>query len=254
MRGVFFALALRFVAPPDPAQPEGDPEAVVAEAEAEARAAFDAKDFDRMVELSRDAYARTGDLRFLYAQAHAERLRGDCDTALGLYGRVLAANPTGTYADYAQKGVRLCEEELTKAPPKPEPPPKPAAVEEPGADDTDPVPQPPQPPTAPDTPGRRTDVTMAVLLSAGAIATVTGGTLLVSSDVSRRRANAAEDEATHIENLQRTRTFRISAAVVGSVGVALLGGALARVLVIRRGESQVVLLPDGLGARLSGRF
>ncbi len=242
MRGFLFAAALRLAAP--------DESQTAAEA---ARAAFEAGDYDRVVELARDAYEATGELSFLYAQAHAERFRGNCDVALALYGRVLAANPTGEYAIFAQQGIRLCEQQLEAAPrqdpravgPTTQPPP-PRVAEQPTTPAN-------ERPTA-DSPRPSGDVLGAVLLSTGAVAAVAGATLLVSADFARRRADAARDEATHIENLERTRALTISGAVVGSAGIALLVGATARYLTLRRTQASAALLPSDTGLVVTGRF
>lgn len=235
-----FAAALRLWAP-------GESQ----EAAEEARQAFEAGDYDRVVELSRKAYAATGELSFLYAQAHAERFRGNCEAALALYGRVLAANPTGEYAGFAQKGVRLCEEELaaegTVLPePEPEPVPPPRVVEEPQPN--------PEPRAEQDTARPSPDALGAILLSTGAVATVAGASLLVSADFAGRRADNALDEATHIENLERTRTLTISGAIVGGVGVALLGGATLRYLTLHRSRRSASLIPYDRGVAVVGRF
>lgn len=244
MRGLLFAAALRLWAP-------GESQATAEEA----RQAFEAGDYDRVVELSRQAYEETGEISFLYAQAHAERFRGNCEAALALYGRVLAANPTGEYAGFAQQGVRLCEEELATEPttsePEPEPqpeilPPPPQRVTEAASNqdpDADTNAQRPSP-----------DVLGATLLSTGAVATAAGATLLVSGDFARRRANAAADEATHIEHRERSSRLVISGAVVGGVGVALLVGASIRYLTLRRSRASAAVVPYERGVAVVGRF
>ncbi len=223
------------------------------EAAEEARRAFEAGDYDRVVELSREAYEATGELSFLYAQAHAERFRGNCEAALALYGRVLAANPTGEYAGFAQQGVRLCEEELAANPttPSPEPEPSPEPPPPRVVEDTQPA---PEPVTEQATRRSSPDILGAILLSTGAVATVAGATLLVSADFAGRRANNARDEATHIDNLERTRTLTISGAIVGGVGVALLAGATVRYLTLRRSRASASFIPYNRGVVVVGRF
>lgn len=244
MRGLLFAAALRLSAPGESL-----------EAAEEARQAFEAGDYDRVVELSREAYEATGELSFLYAQAHAERFRGNCEAALALYGRVLAANPTGEYAGFAQKGVRLCEEDLAAQGtvlPEPEPEPEPEPVPEPRV--VEPTQSNPEPRTQEDSARPPPDVLGAVLLSTGAVATAAGVGLLVSAEIAGRRADNALDEATHIENLERTRTLTISGAIVGGVGVALLGGATLRYLTLRRSRRSASLIPYDRGVVVVGRF
>lgn len=244
-----FAAALRLWAPGENGAAAGDAAQAAAQ---EARQAFEAGDFDRMVTVSREAYEASGDLFFLYSQAQAERFRGNCEAAIALYGRILAAEPTGKYAelpDHARDGIHLCEEELAANPvpvePKPEPPPPRVEDETPRA---------PEMPEPQDRSRPSRDALGAVLLSTGVVATAAGATLLVSADFARRRANNADDEATHIDNLDRSRTLMISGAVVGGVGVALLAGATARYLVLRRSRASASLVPFGRGVAVVGRF
>ncbi len=220
MRDLLFAAALQLWAP-------GESQATAEEA----RHAFEAGDYDRVVELSREAYEATGEISFLYAQAHAERFRGNCEAALALYGRVLAANPTGEYAAFAQQGVRLCEEKLAteSTEPNPEPEPEPDLQAESLPPRRDDKAAPPANPIS-DTEASRPspDVLGATLLSTGAVATAAGATLLVSGDFARRRADTAGDEATHIEHRERSTRLTISGATVGGAGASPPVGAAVR--------------------------
>lgn len=208
-------VAARPVAAQEPSEP------TVEELERRAQEAFAAERYDEVVELAAQAYAKTGDVRHLYAQAHAERFRGNCKDALALYARVMAAEPDGLFGQHAREGIKLCEQKLDdeRAPP---PAPK---VE----------PTPPQPLPPPDRVQRRgADPLGAVLLSLGVASLAGAASLAALSGTHARRLDRAGDEQTIVDERRRARAFEGAAIGVSVLGTGLVVGGIVRLVQRRR--------------------
>lgn len=186
------------------------------ELELRAQQAFEAGRYLEVVELAAEAYARTGELRHLYAQAHAERFAGNCEAALGHYARVMAAEPESMLGQHARDGIKLCEQQLPRERPRPD-------VEPAAQDET---------PTTPKSP-RRPDPLGSTLLTFG-IASLAGATALaVLAGTHARRLEAAVDERTLLDEQRRARVFEGASIAVGVAGSALVVAGIVR-LVQRR--------------------
>ncbi len=210
---------------------------------AEAQAAFEAGDYDRMLEISKQAYARSGNLAFLYAQAHAERFRGNCRDALGLYGRVIAADPDGPYAPLAREGIQICEAEPEAAAPEPEAEPEPVEP---------PPPAPVEPAPAADR--RRPDPLGTALLATGAASAAASVVLFISGGVAANRADDAGDESTFDDARTRARGLMLGGGIAAGVAVALITGAGIRLSRVRRDRVAVRVSPEFVGLSVRSRF
>ncbi len=208
---------------PEPAPPtssEAVPE-VPSEAslETQAQEAFAAGRYDEVVALAAEAYARTGQIRHLYAQAHAERFAGHCDAALGLYARVMAAEPDSVLGQHAREGIKLCEQSLPREPPPPEPV-APTVV----------APTPAPTPTKADTRARAGDPLGGTLLGLGLAAFAASASLAVVSASHARRLDRADDERTLLDEQRKARGFEAGAITLGVVGTGLVVGGIIRLV------------------------
>lgn len=204
-----------------PAAAQAPDEPTVEELERRAQEAFAAERYDEVVELAAQAYARTGDVRHLYAQAHAERFRGNCKDALALYARVMAAEPDGLFGQHAREGIKLCEQQLDEER-TPPPPPK---IE----------PTPSQPSAPPDRVQRRgPDPLGAVLLSLGVASLAGAASLAALAGTHARRLDRASDEQRIVDERRRARAFEGAAIGVSALGTGLVIGGIVRLVQRRR--------------------
>lgn len=187
--------------------------------EEQAQAAFAAGRYDEVVALAAEAYARTGQVRHLYAQAHAERFAGHCEAALGLYARVMAAEPDSVLGQHAREGIKLCEQSLPREPPPPEPV-APTIV----------APTPAPTPTMPDARTRAGDALGGTLLGVGLAAFAAAASLAVVSASHARRLDRADDERTLLDEQRKARGFEAGAITLGVVGTGLVVGGIVRLV------------------------
>lgn len=235
-----FAPAAEGSAPP-PAESEApDVDAL----EAEAQAAFDAGDYDRVVEVAKRGYEASGKLAFLYAQAHAERYRGNCRDAMGLYGRVIAADPEGPFAAFARDGIQACEARDPEPEVAPEPEPEPA-----------PPPIPVEPaPAEPTRDRKRSDPVGIALVSLGAASAVASVALFVTGGLALDQAEDADDEAVFDDSRIRARRLFIGGGVAAGAAVALTTVGAIRLARHRREHVALHLTPEFVGLSLRARF
>ena len=172
---------------------------------------------------------------FLFALAQAERLSGDCPTAMVYYQRFLDTGPSANQAEAARVNMRRCKRALESGPGGIPPRSTTAALDQAkGAAG----PAPPAMPGAsrPGTVSRRAPARrswyrdpLGVSLLAGSVA---GLGLSVGFWVAKGSAEAAAadapDHETYLESLDRARRNRTLAVVSLSAGVALAGVAIYR--------------------------
>lgn len=232
--------------------------------------------FDDAATYFEEAHQRGGTAGDLFNWAQAERLGGQCQRAIAVYDRYLAASAQ-TIVDTAEEEARQsrralatthrsdCQSTLDAAQPVPAPVPvDPPPVVEPDveaptrvvapapvsvADDTSDVePRPAVP--------RRRDPAGIALLSVGGVITATGIGLLVAAEVEHRRAKSASVHQDYSDTVTRARAEQIAGFVVLPVGVALAVGGAIRLGVVRKRRRRVAFTP-GLGHPslvISGRF
>lgn len=237
------------------AEPEPEPRSEE-ELERAAQAAFAAEDYAQVVSLAAEAYALTGALRHLYAQAHAERFAGDCQAALALYARVLAADPGGPFGSLSRDGIRLCEERLATEvePPAPTPEPPPPAV--PAA--TTPAP-PPVRDDGPDEPRQErrwiADPVGGVVLGFGVAALAVGTGLAVAASSATRAAESAGDERDYAADRRRSRTLAVGGiASLAAGGLLVAGAAIRYATVARRLRLSAGVSRYGIAVAVTRRF
>ncbi len=188
----------------------------VAVLEQRAQEAFAAGRYDEVVELAAEAFARTGEIRHLYAQAHAERFAGRCSEALGLYARVMAAEPDGVLGQHAREGIKLCEAEIASAPAP--------------AIDVKPSTVPPKDTPPPPTKRRGPDVLGSVLLAFGVASLAAAATFTVLAVSHARKLEDADDEQEIEDEQRRARAYQGAAIGVSLLGTGLVIGGVVRLV------------------------
>lgn len=150
----------------------------------------------------------------LYSLAQAQRMIGDCASAIDSYRAFLAGQPTDRLAEYARANIERCERTLRES----QPPRPPSAVP------PSPAPAPPPPPPATgERPPWYHDTVGDVLIVGGALAGVAGTALW----------HAGRDTATRVGQSPDYQTFLARSAAASSalteqrLGVAAMvtGGA-----------------------------
>jgi tetratricopeptide (TPR) repeat protein len=184
---------------------------------------YTAKEYPKAIGELKAAYDLDDKPEYLYALAQAVRLSGNCVGALPLYKEFLDKFPTHELAAPARDLVKLCEESV-----KPPEPPAPATA-----------PPPPKPAPVPD--DRRAwwkDPIGGALVGTGAVALGVGVTFWILSSSSEKDAQAADtyqDYKDHIEKAQSRRTIAIASLVAGT---ALVGGGVARYLMLPKARGK----------------
>ncbi|MBI4511445.1 MAG: hypothetical protein HY698_17565 [Deltaproteobacteria bacterium] len=79
-------------------------------------ARYASKDYQSAIAEFQAGYKLEPRPEFLYAWAQAERLSGDCPSAIVLYERFLATSPPGMEAEAASKNLARCQEALKTTP------------------------------------------------------------------------------------------------------------------------------------------
>lgn len=231
---LFVFLALASSAP--------DTDAVIERAEAH----FTAGEYDRASEAFAEAFALDPNPKYLYARAQAERLAGDCETALQLYNRFLDTRPPEEQAEPARINRARCEAVLERLPPPP--PEAPEQVE----------PEPVAPlESAPASPWYR-DPWGGSLIGAGTLVSAVGAGLLGSAIAGDRDAVDAPIEDDFIEEKHGAKVRHRTGIALLSIGGALLVGGSIRWALVARSNRDVrptaAWLPGGATFGLTGRF
>lgn len=220
-----------------------------------AEAAFAAEDYEEAARAAADAHALHGDPVFLYAQAQAERLAGDCTAAARHYRAFLDEVPPGPGADAAYEYLEVCEQALAEeaggdaaagAVPAIEP-----SMAEPtaGPEGDLAVLE-----TTPDEPSRHRppvrDPWGWALVGVGTVGLAAGTGLLVTSRADAREAGRADDVFAYGERIDRAYLLSRASIPVFSIGGALVIAGVVRfaVLARRRGRSA----PERLGLGRGG--
>jgi tetratricopeptide (TPR) repeat protein len=182
----------------------------------------------------------------LYAIGQMHVQLGNCPQAILFYERFLTTNPDSVPAAAAQEAIDTCKHK-PDAVLKPDPAPQPA-----------PVPQPPPP--AP--PAWYTDKLGIVLAGGGVVLGVAG---LVTYAAARSDLDKAEDATnyqSHADLVDSAHSKRTIAAVLGAVGVGLVGAGVTRFVLVRRASASasvsttvgIAPAPSGGLVTWSGRF
>lgn len=186
-----------------------------------------------------------------YMRGLIRQAQGRCDRAVEHWARYLDSNPTESDA----ADVRVLIDECGGLPePAPEPTLDPTPV--PPGPDPEVTPDPELAPTPSDRPATtpwHRDVTGGVLLGVGLASLATGGGLLLGARQQQRRGPQGASLMVHDTRIRRARGLSYGAIAAGTIGVALVVGAIVRYARIRRqppkSPSAGRSAPRGLGMR-----
>jgi len=236
------ALALLAGARPAPAQvpPAGEPEGPMRpDAQAlydRALAAFGARDYPSAIRDTEAGYALDARREFLFTEAQAKRLSGDCRGAVVLYQRFLTTQPPQVQVDATHIALARCAQALASRPP--------LVV----------VAPPPAPPPRPRAPRWWQDPWGLSLSAAGLAGLGAGLGWFVAAEVARGDAQNANSYAAyqaHWSTAESRRDVALTAALAGLAALAAAGG---RFLIVRRQARRAEGLtlwwaPGALGGR-----
>jgi hypothetical protein len=235
-------------AAPRTSQPGNEPGAQNAEIEGPMRPAAQAL-YDRALSRfpTHDYAAAIGDLEagyvleprrdFLFAEAQAKRLGGDCAGAVGLYQRFLQSGPPAVQASAAQIALGRCAQELAN---------RPQVVVT--------VPAPPAPPAPPP---KWWHDPWGLTLSAGAVVGLGVGVGYLAAALSARGDAGGAPTLAEYGRRWSVAETRLDVAIGAlAVGGALAAAGIARFVIVHRrtgaGPTALWLGPGTLG--LGGKF
>ena len=216
-------------------QASADPTAEAKVHQERGRRMYTTQDYDGAIAEWRAAYVLEPSPDLLFGIEQAQRLKGDCKSALVTYRNVLKESVSKKQVAEIEKVIAVCEEELAKTAPAPAPPVEPAPA--PSPPPPTPAPAIHEPAPAPITPPRidapggvawYRDKLGMTLLAGGVVGTAVGATFLALATGAASDADGAstyEEFGTHADTAKRDRV--IGGVSIG-VGGALLVGALVR--------------------------
>jgi hypothetical protein len=212
--------------------------------------AFEAKDYERAITAFETAYRLEPRPEFLFALAQAERLSGDCPTALVLYQRFLETQPAEKHAEIARTSIARCQQALASRPLD-------AKAPEPEAAAPAPAPAPLAAPTP--TPPRRSrfrDPLGGVLLGVGVAGLAAGGVTFAMSRSAATEADGADTYDGYASKMDRAERLRLWSLIGFGGGGALVAAAALRYATLDTGGAIATVSVESGGARavLSGSF
>lgn len=212
------------------------------------------RDYQRAIREFHAGYAIAPRREFLFALAQAERLSGDCRSAIIYYRQFLSRNPPKRQETAAFEQIEHCQKALAEGP---------GAVDRPA---TAPKPQPAvqrpvDPPPLAAAPARRhwyADGPGDALLGGGIALAAGSVVMLLSANVAAADARSASTYAQFDQRTSAVTTRRHLAIGFAIAGALALSGATYR-FVTRGGaarERRIALVPTDGGATLAigGRF
>lgn len=219
------------------------------------------KQYELAIVEFRAGYALDPRADFLFALAQAERLSGDCPTAVVYYKRFLETDPDPNQAEAARVNTRRCERALESGPGgRPEEPTdlaldgaEAATAAEPAAVASPVITRDPEGRT-----GWYGDPLGGALIGGSAVGLGLGVAFLVATSSAESAAASAttyDDYTAHLDRARRNRTF----SVIGfGAGLALGAAATYRYLTVKRRDGRALsLVPtagSATGVALLGRF
>jgi hypothetical protein len=178
---------------------------------------FETRDYVAAIRDLEAGFALDPRREFLFAEAQAKRLSGDCRGAVVLYQRFLTTHPPALQIDATQIALARCAQELAK---------KPEVVI------MTPPPAPPPPRPAPTRWSR--DPWGLGLTGAGLAAVGVGIGFLVAGELARGDAESATSYAGYASHWS-TASTRLDVAVGAlAIGGALVAAGVGRFLLVRR--------------------
>ncbi len=192
-----------------------------------AEAAFEAGRWEEAADAFGEAFAADPDPKYVYAQAQAERLGGDCARAIELYDRFLALDPPAKPAEDARTNRERCRQEIERA--KPSPPPAPPPPPPPHASDVGPVDESPRQPRA-----WHRDPLGGALVGGGLVVTAIGAGLIGGGVALDRSAADAPMEGAFERDRDRSVTMHRAGIALTAIGTAVVIGGVIRWIVVAR--------------------
>jgi hypothetical protein len=233
---VLGARPARAAAPAATIEPEGPMHPAAQALYDRALAEFSNRDYPAAIRDTEAGYAIDARREFLFTEAQAKRLAGDCRGAVGLYQRFLTTQPPQVQVDATHIALARCAQELASRPPE-------VVV----------APPPPAPPPPRPVPARWWRDPWGLSLSAaGVVALGVGVGWFVAAEVASSDAHAAGTYADFTARWSTAESRRNVAVTAWIVGGAALVAAGARFAVVRRrahktGGVSLWLAPGGVG-------
>jgi hypothetical protein len=195
---------------------------------------FESHDYAAAIGDLEEGFALDPRREFLFAEAQAKRLGGDCRGAVVLYQRFLTTNPPALQVDATQIALARCAQELAK---------KPEVVI------MTPPPAPPPPKPAP--PRWTRDPWGLALTGSGVVALGVGLGYLLAAESARGDAENAPIYATYASHWS-TAGARLDVAIGAlAIGAALTATGVGRFLLVRR-QARNALVAVWIGPGLLG--
>ena len=249
------AVALALWAPPVTAEDSPAPQSAAAYLE-RGLELFAEKSYEAAIEAFLAGFELEPRPEFLFAAAQAERLSGDCRSALVYYRRYLELGPGDAQTGAAEVQIDRCERALSSAPggevdESPIEESDDSALAEPAAPPAAPLPPPSPPPPSP----WYRDPWGGGFLLVGVAGAGAGGFFWSESRAAIDDASLADSYDDYVGDIDSAVRMRNRAWVGAGVGAAALAAAALR-FATREPESRVELQPAAGGATLgfSTRF
>lgn len=203
-----------------------------------ALAEFGAHDYAGVVRDTEAGYAVDPRREFLFTEAQAKRLGGDCRGAVVLYQRFLTTDPPPLQVDATHIALARCAQELASRPP--------LVIVAP------PAPPPPAPRTRP--PRWWHDPWGLSLSAAGLLAIGAGTGWFVAAEAARGDAGDASTYAAYTARWSTAESRHTVALVAWAAGGAALAAGVVRFAVVRRRARHeegltLWIAPGGVGGR-----
>ena len=193
-------------------------------------AAFAARDLDAAIAAFQSGYAVEARREFLFAEAQAFRLKGDCVRAVALYQQFLATHPPAIQVDATKLGIDRCAQQQTDAKRSAAISRRPlvGSAELSAPAKTTEQPQPRAPALDHAAPRPLSDRWVWTTFASAGVASIVGASFLLASNRARARAEAADmhDYDVFAENWQSAESRRHGALASfgAAAGLIVIGG------------------------------
>jgi len=184
---------------------------------------YQRREYEAAVALFKASYETDPRREFLFAWAQAERLSGDCESAIALYEKYLATAPSARQVEATEKNRTLCTEALASSVVGKK---KPSVAV---------APPPPDPlPPLPWEPNRRALAAGGTLLALGVCGVAAGSGLYVGAEQSAARSGP--DYAAQLQMFEGAQRMRAGSLVALSTGGALVVAGTIALIVGSKGR------------------
>jgi tetratricopeptide (TPR) repeat protein len=235
-----------------------EPTSAEEDAVARAEAAFAKERYSEAADAFGEAYAAQPLPRYLWAQAQAERLAGDCAAAIEIYDAFLATQPAEKDATDARKARQACQSELERAAPADTEAEHAATTTTPSTEGSATTPADPPKPMPSERPPLRwyRDPWGGALVGSGVFVGGIGIGLLVSAvRLDRDAGDASTEGAYEASREDAVLRQRVGIATVAVGSGLVVAGVVRWALVGTRGRrSRTAFVPAPMGMAVVGRF